>query len=99
MACQQPGPWRLRQQPTCLKRSNLACGGCDSSRLPPAKLGLGLGAWLAPKPKVQVAELRTHLRGDRKYRVKRETNTSEQELLWLWLREVERVHQSHGVES
>ena len=26
-------PWRPRQRPTSLKRSNLACGGCDSSRL------------------------------------------------------------------
>ena len=26
-------PWRPRQRPTWLKRSNLACGGCDSSRL------------------------------------------------------------------
>ena len=26
-------PWTPRQRPTWLKRSNLACGGCDSSRL------------------------------------------------------------------
>ena len=29
----QSGLGRLRQQPTCIKRSNLAFGGCDSSRL------------------------------------------------------------------
>ena len=54
MASHKPGPWRLRQQPTFLKRSNLACGGCDSSRLeggvwggeaPPAKKSINfLGA-------------------------------------------------------
>ena len=33
IASHKPGPWRLRQQPTWLKSSNLACGGCDSSRL------------------------------------------------------------------
>ena len=35
-------PWRLRQQPTWFKSSNLACGGCDSSRL-----GLSVPIWLA----------------------------------------------------
>ena len=35
-------PWRPRQRPTWLKRSNLACGGCDSSRL-----GLGVRTWPA----------------------------------------------------
>ena len=42
MACQQPGPQRLRQQLIRLERSNLACGGCDSSRLV-----LSVPIWLA----------------------------------------------------
>ena len=55
MASHKPGPWRLRQQPTWLKSSNLACGGCDSSRL-----GLRVPTWLAEAATAAPEEERKH---------------------------------------